>query len=417
MRAHDHERLARRDRLERLRLHVRLERARQQRDPDSDTLEQGADGLEMLAGQQVGRGEQRALEPGPSRRGQAVRRHRGLARSDVALQEAEHRHGPGEVVPDSGHRRDLVYGQLDGLPHPRPDRVHERGPDRVVRGGVQGHDRRRVADPLPPALDHPDLEGEELVEGEPFERCVATLERLRVVRLLDGPGDRHESLLGQDRRRQVLGIGAPGLVEGLTDRGPQARGRQTGREGIDRDDPAGVEDLGVAREHLELGVVEGQPAPEVLDLPRHDDLAADVQPPLDEAPTEPRRIDTAGVILEPRDRALDPTPETGLDPHVPDGRLGRHDRAVLFDVQIAQLAHLAQIVVSPGQVEEEIADGVEAETDPGAPKLGRGGQARLRQRGPEQLDRVGRRGRKRRSLLRGRDLRHRPPYSAEIRYR
>ena len=68
VRPDDDERLAGRDRLERLGLDVGLERAGQQRHADPDALEQRAHRLEVLAGEQVGRGEERALaaRPGPS---------------------------------------------------------------------------------------------------------------------------------------------------------------------------------------------------------------------------------------------------------------------------------------------------------------------------------------------------------------
>ena len=118
-----------------------------------------------------------------------------------------------------------------GLPHPRPDRVDERGPDGVVRVRHRGSTTgRRVAHALTAALDHAELEGEQLVEGEPLERRVATLERLRVVGLLDRPGDRHESLLGQDGRpagtrgRRARPCRAP--------RGWRCRSRAAGRPAV-----------------------------------------------------------------------------------------------------------------------------------------------------------------------------------------
>ena len=62
------ERLARRDGLERLGLARRaLSEPVSSVDADADALEQRADGLEVLAGEQVGRREERALEPGPGR--------------------------------------------------------------------------------------------------------------------------------------------------------------------------------------------------------------------------------------------------------------------------------------------------------------------------------------------------------------
>ena len=79
------------------------------------------------------------LEAGPGGGGQGVGRDRGLARPDVALEQAEHRRRAGEVVADRGDRRDLVHRQLDGRGRPgRRERVDERRPDRGVRAGVQG---------------------------------------------------------------------------------------------------------------------------------------------------------------------------------------------------------------------------------------------------------------------------------------
>ena len=232
--------------------------------------------------------------------------------------------------------------------------------------------------------------------------------------LLDGAGDRHQLLRGRDLGRQVLGIGVAGLVERLADGGAQTDGGQARGQRIDRHDPAGVQQLGLAHlagEHLELGVVERQAPAEVLELARHDDLRPDMEAPLDEPPTEPRRVDAAGVVLEAGDRPLCPAAEAGLDPDVTDRRLGRDDVAVGHEHQVAQLPHLAQVVVAPRKVEQQVADVVEVELD-ARPLERRGGrQSGLGERGVEERDRVGRH----RHRDRARRLRH--AYSAAIRYR
>ena len=153
-----------------------------------------------------------------------------------------------------------------------------------------------------------------------------------------------------------------------------------------------MEQLGVVRDDLELGVVERQPAAEMLDLAGHHDLRADRQPALDEAAAEPGRLDAPGLVLEPGDRALGAPPEARLDADVADARLGRHDRAVRLPDEVAQVAHLAQVVVAPRQVEQQVADGVEVELDPGPPERRAGGQPGPGQRGRQQLDRIGRDG-------------------------
>ena len=267
----------------------------------------------------------------------------------------------------------------------------------------------RIADPLAAAGHHPELQRQELVERETAERGVTVREGRRVVGRLDRLRDRHQPFLGDDLGRHVLGIREARLVERLADRRPEADRREPRRQAVDRHDPSGVEQLGVVGDDLELGVVEGQAAPEMLDLARHDDLGADEQPALDEAPPEPGRIDAPGLVLESRDGPLGPAAEARFDPHVPDRRLGRDHRPVRGPGEVADLAHLAQVVVAPRQVEEQVADGVEVELDPGPAQRGAGRQAGLRQWGRQQLDRVGR------CLCRDRRLGH--AYSAEMRYR
>ena len=147
----------------------------------------------------------------------------------------------------------------------------------------------------------------------------------------------------------------------------------------------------------------------MLDLPRDHDLGTNEQAPFDEAPSEPRGIDAPRLVLEPRDRPLGAAPEPGLDADVADRRLGRDDRAVPGEAEIADLAHLTQVVVAPRQMEQEIPDGVEVELDPGPPKLGARRQTGAGQGGRQQLDRVGRDG------CADDGLGH--AYSAEMRYR
>ena len=58
-----------------------------------------------------------------------------------------------------------------------------------------------------------------------------------------------------------------------------------------------------------------------------------------------------------------------------------HDRAVLDPAEVAELAHLAQVVVAARQVEQQVADRVEVEPDPGPPKRRRRRPARTRASG------------------------------------
>ena len=176
----------------------------------------------------------------------------------------------------------------------------------------------------------------------------------------------------------------------LADRQAQACGGQAGRQRVDRHDPAGVEDLRVLADGLELRVVEGQPPAEMLDPARDHDLPADSQAALDEPAAEPGGVDAPGLVLQPGDRSLDPPPERRFHPYVRDPDASRHDRPVLGPHQVAEVAHLAQVVVAARQVEEQVADGVEAEPDPGPAEDRPGRQPGPRQRGREQGHRIGR---------------------------
>src|SRR4029079_12568506 len=81
--------------------------------------------------------------------------------------------------------------------------------------------------------------------------------------------------------------------------------------------------------------------------------------------------------LQQRDRALDPPAERRLDADVPDPDPGAHERAFLDPHQLAELAHLAEIVVPARQVEEQLADGEEAQATAGALEDVGGAEPRL----------------------------------------
>ena len=249
VRADDDQRLARRDRLERLGLDVGLERAGQERHADPELVEQRADGLEVLAGEQVGRGEQGALEPGPRGRGEGIGRDRGLARADVALEEPQHRGRPGEVVADGVDRRrpgrrsarsaapirapiasasaarTATSGALDRPAPPAPHRGPAGGGARPSRAGAPGARRTRAG-------------------GAPR----------RGPRRSPGSGPpRSPAAIGTSPSSAMISAGRySGYAKpALSSASRMADRRRTAVSpavsAVDRHDPAGVEQLGVAR--------------------------------------------------------------------------------------------------------------------------------------------------------------------------
>ena len=184
-----------------------------------------------------------------------------------------------------------------------------------------------------------------------------------------------------ERIRQVFRVSVPGAVECLTDRDAQTFRGEPGREPVDRHDPTGVEHLAVALHDLELGVVQGPATPEPLQPPGYDDLLALSQPPLDEPPPEPGGLDLTSVVAEARDGPLDAPSPCRLDVDVLDADTGRYDCPLLHPDEVAELRHLAQIVIPPRQVEEQVTDVIPAQSDPGAPQEACSGEPGLREGG------------------------------------
>ena len=171
--------------------------------------EEGAHGREVLFGQDLGGHHEGALVPALHRGEQRGQRHHGLARADVALQEAVHRERPRHVGHDDGQGPALRLRQLvgqagqearhQGVAHPAGHLARRHGV--VQRAGVvlEG----------PPAQHQGQLQPEELVEDQAAARRLHHVERLGAV---DGPE----------------GVGAVPQVDGVP---PLARaaGRRTRR--------------------------------------------------------------------------------------------------------------------------------------------------------------------------------------------
>ena len=117
------------------------------------------------------------------------------------------------------------------------------------------HGRRHG--PLAAPRDHADLERQQLVEGEPPQGGVAPLEVVGEVGLLERLGDRRPGRSAARRSPGRYSGYGPIAVEGGPDGGPQRPQGEAGRERVDRDDPADVQQVAVRR--LEGRVVEQEP--------------------------------------------------------------------------------------------------------------------------------------------------------------
>ena len=168
------------------------------------------------------------------------------------------------------------------------------------------------------------------------------------MRLLERVADPDQLLLRLEVRREILGILAADAIERLANDDPQPVGGQPGGEPINRHDPADVQQLVVSALLLEVRVVERSRPAEMLQLARDDHAVAWMEPPLDVPPAEPRRVDRPGFVLEHGDGPLDAPTERRLDPDVEHAHPGGDDLAILYPGKVAELAHLAQVVVPPG---------------------------------------------------------------------
>ena len=157
---------------------------------------------EVLAGEEVRRGEQRGLAPGERGGGERPRGDGGLAGPDVALDEPEHRDRPREVR--RGSRRSRPPGPA--VSSTGRSSLRDRDPARAARmrpsrAAIHGERLRPRPAAGPPPGDHAQLERQELVEGQPAERGVAGLEGRRVVGRLERLGDARQRL----RRDRIAG--------------------------------------------------------------------------------------------------------------------------------------------------------------------------------------------------------------------
>ena len=70
----------------------------------------------MLLGEKLGRRHERGLRSGGRRDARGERRDHRLARPHVSLEQARHRHAPGEILADLSKRPLLRAGQREGQP-------------------------------------------------------------------------------------------------------------------------------------------------------------------------------------------------------------------------------------------------------------------------------------------------------------
>ena len=229
VRADDEPGFARRDLREHRVARLALAAAGQPGNGDAERREPADELLQMLLGQDLGRRHQRALPAGVDRARGGERGDDGLARADVALQQAVHRHAAAEVGVDLGADAALRARELE----------RQRATQGLVQLAVRRRERRRAL-ALALALGEQlrELLRQQLVELEALPRGMrSVLERGRgeAGRRLVQMGERFaqgRQPARHDAGRQVLvevGARAP-----RRDRLAQGRLRQLHRARVDR---------------------------------------------------------------------------------------------------------------------------------------------------------------------------------------
>ena len=284
-----------------------------QQDGGDPVLGQRAgDGLEMLAGEDLGRGHQRALAAAGGDVGHGQHGDDGLARADVALDQAAHPLAGLEVAANVGQRPLLGAGQAVG-------QVFAYGFGQR-RGGDAGGG---LGAALGFALGHGQLVGQQLVIGQaPGVRGLRGEVglRLRGVQEPQRLAPAREPLAGQPGG--VLPLREFGrAAERLQRELAHGAGRQAGGGGIDRlegrdvggavggDDVVGMGDLQAGAEPLDLAADQPLGAERVLGL----ELAAEA--------AEEHQAEHAGAVI-------------GLDPP---GLLGAARALVGVDLDLEDL--------------------------------------------------------------------------------
>ena len=298
----------------------------------------------MLAGEDFGRRHQGGLPPGLDHRCGREQRHHGLARADVALQQAEHALGLGEVGVDFRYRVRLR----------RRERIGERSGD-LFREPSIATARPPGQSLLVRAHQHQgELPGQQFVIGEPRPRRRFGRGRAEIVGMMQGRQRLAE-------RRPFL-LAQPGFVLPLRQHRHAAE-RRFGRlahdvraealgQGIDRLDQRQFGDVGfrdhvVRMHHLEHSVVERGCAGQVAPLANRQQLLQEIL-----ACVKVGQRDVAGLVacinLVGRARTIWRRRTMAIDRHQHRSDSVRHD--------IAQLRPCAAIDRAARQMKQQIDD-------------------------------------------------------------
>src|SRR5262245_39078665 len=260
-----------------------------------------------------------------------------LARADVALEEALHRHRAGEVAVDLGDRPLLVGGERERKRVAVTRDELSRRAEWLRRRAFAGCRRTQQGQP----------KDEQLVEGEARPPDLGLRQRSRAVYGPERIGAHREPLSGEQLGGQVVSE-VEHELEYLVVQVAQPLLRDVLRCGID------------GREVARLGLA--------VEVVRRDREAVPVRAPADAEGrsrnelrleprlVEPRRLDLAGLVRDPGGEDLQPAPAVAR--RGPDDAL---DHRLVVAEEVADALHRRSLLVPPRALPEDVLDDDEAE--------------------------------------------------------
>ena len=198
-------------------------RAGQQAAGDPELAAQLLDGQEVLLGERLGRGHQRALVAALDPTQERVQRDGRLPRPHVALEQPLHRRRPREIAVEVGDRLLLVLGELE----------RQRGPVALEQLSGLSERRRDLVLALARPAGDAELEQEQLVEREPASPLLRLLERFRAMERVQRVGAARQAFPLFQRRRERVGL-VRNELEGAVGKGAEPRRRDLLAGRVDR---------------------------------------------------------------------------------------------------------------------------------------------------------------------------------------
>ena len=214
----------------------------------------------------------------------------------------------------------------------------------------------RAALPLRPAHEDGGLNRQEFADGDAAAGLLRILVVFRVVVGVDGLFERGERILvAKPAGHRVVNARGEGIDRNLHGAADGLLAKSLGRR-VNGDEAAGVQQLGFER--LELRVVHLDTATVHAYLSGDDDRVAHGERPRDVGHVEPGHLEQPCAVVDERFTALCARTEARLrdiDDFSSD-RLRRRCRS-----EVANLAHVAEVVEAPGEEHDGIAHGLDAD--------------------------------------------------------